>query len=166
MSDFLKDVVAATRDGVGSRIGNQVICYMERDERAMNFLAIDENDWWGTFIVQYQGVLNADETRRVRELIRELKHLPLPALFQIEVHEVLHEVRAVLRWPLYEDYFGLDDVKLAINILFDCWTTIEPFIEQACVNQDIAMTIQCANEKLAELRSTRAGSGKQHASHD
>jgi hypothetical protein len=151
-SDFLNDVMNYPYLTVKSRVGNNVMCNMESEGKEMHFLATDDSDCWGILMVQYQGrIANHDVLSNVRYLLRSLKPVSLPSLLHFECHAVTHEVRLVLRWPLYEDYYGYDDVKQIISIFFDHWMTIEPFIQRVIEGEDVDGVIAVANKELEQL---------------
>lgn len=151
MSDFLNDVMAVSHFQVRNRVGNHVMCYMESEGKEMHFLATDDNDWYGILMVQLQGKLTRDQWSRVERLLRGLSPRPLPMLFRFECHELTHEVRAVVRWPLHAEYFGKEDVEHAIHLLFDQWTTLEPFIRRVSDGEDVELLTEEVNRQLAIL---------------
>ena len=151
MSDFLNDVMNNRSIITTYRADNHLICTMEREGRRMNFLATDENDWHGVLMAQYQEPLTEQQSDGVQYFLRSIDPMPLPMLLRLEYHDITREVRAVMRWPLHEGYCPCDDAKLAVEILFDCWTTVEPFIRRASEGEDIAALVAEANRRLDAL---------------
>lgn len=154
MSDFLNDVMAFPYLTVKNRVGNHVMCYMESKGKEMHFLATDKDDWYGILMVQHQGKLTRDQGSRVEQLLRALPPRPLPMVFSFEYHELMHDVRAVVRWPLHAEYFGHEDVEQAIHLLFEQWTTVEPFIRRVCDGEDLEAVIATAKEQCASIYPT------------
>ncbi len=150
-SDFLDDIMTFPYLKVCNRVGNHVMCYMEADGKEMHFLVTDDSDWYGVATAQFQGQLNEQQFERVIRLIAEMLPSPLPRLFGLECHDLTYEVRVMLRWPLYGDYRGYEDVKQLIPVLFDYWTTVEPFIRRAAGVEDLHTVIAEANQQLERL---------------
>lgn len=151
-SDVLDDVMTFPYLKVCNRVGNHVMCYMEADGKEMHFLVTDDSDWYGVATAQFQSQLNEQQFDRVMRLIAEMLPSPLPRLFGLECHDLTQEVRAMLRWPLYADYRGHEDVKLLIPVLFDFWTTVEPCIRRVADGEDVDAVIAEANQQLERLR--------------
>ncbi len=86
-SSFLSMIESCKHLDHTVRVDPNVFCFMHQ-RYDMEFIATDENDWFGTLIAQWPTIPPHEAAMEVDLLLRKIGNGKSPMLFHYEVHEV------------------------------------------------------------------------------